>query len=186
MIVPLALEFHAGFTEVTLLSGYQLATVGAVALIVSALACKFGKRPAFLVSMVLLLVGSIVCGEAKSYSIMLGGRIIQGVGTATFESITFAIVGDLYFVHQRGSRMAIYVISQTGLVLLPSLIAGPVAENLGWRWAFRILSIFLGVGLLAVIVLGWETAFNRNAVYNIDISSHDASSHLDINRALLT
>jgi MFS family permease len=167
------MEFRVGFTQVTLLSGYQLATVASVSIFVSALSRKFGNRPAFLVSLSLLLAGSIWCGESTSYNSMLGGRIIQGLGTATFESITFAIIGDLYFVHQRGSRMAIYVISQTGLVLMPSMIAGKVAEDLSWRWTFRLLSIFIGIGFLGVILFGWETAFNRNAVYNIDTSSHD-------------
>jgi MFS family permease len=173
IVVPLIMEFRVGFTQVTLLSGYQLATVASVSIFVSALSRKFGNRPAFLVSLSLLLAGSIWCGESTSYNSMLGGRIIQGLGTATFESITFAIIGDLYFVHQRGSRMAIYVISQTGLVLMPSMIAGKVAEDLSWRWTFRLLSIFIGIGFLGVILFGWETAFNRNAVYNIDTSSHD-------------
>jgi MFS family permease len=178
IVVPLIMEFRVGFTQVTLLSGYQLATVASVGIFVSALSRKFGKRPAFLVSLSLLLAGSIWCGESTSYNSMLGGRIIQGLGTATFESITFAIIGDLYFVHQRGSRMAIYVISQAGLVLMPSMIAGQVAEDLNWRWTFRLLSIFIGIGFLGVILFGWETAFNRSAVYNIDTSSHDVSLFL--------
>jgi MFS family permease len=166
-------EFEIDFAQVSLLTGYQLATVAAVAFIMSAIACKFGKRGPFIFSLALLLSGTIWCASSRSYASLLGGRIVQGLGAATFESITYALVGDLYFVHERGSRMAIYVVAQTGLVLIPSLIAGKVAEDLGWRWMFWILAIFLGIGLIGVIFVGWETAYNRNAVYNIDTSSQN-------------
>lgn len=167
--------FDIGFQKVTLLSGYQLALVGAIAPLVSALSHKYGKRPWFLLSVIFLLAGSIWCALATSYQSMIGGRMIQGLGTAIFESVTFTLIGDLYFVHQRGSRMAVYITFQVALVLLPSLLTGVVAVNLGWRWCFWMLSIFLGVGLVLIILFGWETAYNRNQLYNIDVSSHDVS-----------
>ncbi|KAK7409635.1 hypothetical protein QQX98_008150 [Neonectria punicea] len=70
---------------------------------------------------------------SPTYNVLLGGRILQGLGTAAFESITFSAVGDLYFDHQRGLRMALYVSSAVGMVLLPGLIAGVVAVSLDWR-----------------------------------------------------
>lgn len=71
--------------------------------------------------------------------------------------------------------MAIYLVSQTGGANIPGIIAGVVAMNLTWRWVFWLLAIFLGFGLLLAIPFGWETAFNRNALYNIDTSSKDVS-----------
>ncbi|EXJ57744.1 uncharacterized protein A1O5_12534 [Cladophialophora psammophila CBS 110553] len=165
--------FHIDFQKVTLLSGYQLALVGSIAPLVAALSHKYGKRPWFLTSMVFLLAGTIWCAEATSYDSMIGGRLIQGVGTAIFESVTFTLIGDLYFVHQRGSRMAIYVVAQVALVLLPSLLTGVVSVNLGWRWCFWLLAIFLGIGLVLIILFGWETAYNRNQLYDVDTSSRD-------------
>jgi len=125
--------------------------------------------------MVLLIAGSALCAASKSYESMLSGRIIQGLGTAAFESITFSLVGDLYFVHERGSRMAFYVVTQSGLVLLPTLIAGKITSDLSWRWAFWILTIFLVICFIGLVLIGWETSYNRNSVYNIDTSSQDVS-----------
>lgn len=78
-----------------------------------------------------------------------------------------------YHVHQRGSRLAVYLVAQTGGANLPSLIAGVVATNLTWRWVFWIILIFVSIGLLLAIFFGWETAFNREALYDIDTSSVD-------------
>ncbi|KAH9204674.1 major facilitator superfamily domain-containing protein [Leptodontidium sp. 2 PMI_412] len=174
LYVPLMMEFNVSFTEISLLTGYQLATVGASAIFVSALSYKYGKRPVFLVSMALLFAGVIWAALAKSYDSMLGARIIQGLGTTMFESITFAIIGDMYFVHQRGSRMAAYVTAQAGIISLPGLIAGKVTYDLdSWRWVFWISSAFFGIGLVGGILFAWETAYNRAAIYETDISSKD-------------
>ncbi|CZR68753.1 related to transporter protein HOL1 [Phialocephala subalpina] len=170
---PILQEFHLTFTQVSLLTGYQLCTVGAISVFISALCCKYGKRLPFLVSMAFLLAGTIWCACSTSYQTLLGGRIFQGIGSTFFEGVAFSVIGDMYFVHQRGSRMAIFIMAQSGLLLLPSLIAGQIATDLSWRWVFWFLAIFLGVGFIGAIIFGWETAFNRNAVYNIDSSSQD-------------
>jgi MFS family permease len=172
---PIILEFDLTFTQVSLLTGYQLCVIGSLAIFVSAICVKYGKRGPFLVSLVFLLAGGIVCACAKSYEGLLGGRLLQGVGSTAFESVTFALVGDMYFVHERGSRMAFFIVSQSGLLLLPSLIAGQVAQAMGWRWVFWLLVIATAVGSVGIILFGWETSYNRNAVYNIDTSSHDVS-----------
>ncbi len=144
-------------------------------LFVSAACVKYGKRGTFLVSMAFLIAGGIVCASSKGYNSLLGGRILQGFGSTAFESVTFSLVGDMYFVHERGSRMAFFIVSQSGLLLLPSLIAGEVAQAMGWRWVFWFLTIVTAIGTVGIILFGWETAYNRNAVYNIDTSSHNVS-----------
>lgn len=51
--LPLIQEFNLDFTQISLLTGYQLCAVGITGIFVSAVARKFGKRPVFLVSMAL-------------------------------------------------------------------------------------------------------------------------------------
>lgn len=134
--------------------------------------------------MLIVLAGTIWCGSARSHASLIGGRVLQGLGVSMFESVTFAIIGDMYHVHQRGSRMAIYLVSQTGGANIPGIIAGVVATNMTWRWVFWLLAIFLGLGLLLAIPFGWETAFVRNALYNIDTSSKDVSRSFSGTRGL--
>lgn len=128
--------------------------------IVSALAREYGKRPQYLAYSVLLLAGSILCARSGFYHILLAGRLVQGLGTAAFESLPFLAIGDMYHVHQRGMRMALYTCSAVELVLFPSRVAG-VAVKLSWRWCFVLLSIFIGGAVLGVILLAWETTFIR-------------------------
>lgn len=182
MFVPIIETFGVTFTEVSLLSGYGLCTVAAVAIFVSAHCRKFGKRPSMVASMTVTLAGSLWGGFAKSYGALLGARVLQNLGVAMFESVTFAIVGDLYYVHQRGSRMSLYVLAQSGIANIPSLVAGTITQDLSWRWVFYLLSLFMGIGWVLAILFGWETVYNRNEIYNVDTSSQDVG-HLHMRLA---
>lgn len=168
-------EFGISFTQVSLLSGYNLCATGAAGIFISSATHKYGKRPTLIFSVTVAFAGTIWGGAAHSYHSLIGARVVQGLGIAMFESVMYSVVGDLYFVHQRGSRMALYTTSNSGLSNLPAMLAGKIAQDLGWRWVFWLLSIFLGVAWMLVILCGWETAFRRNAIYDTDISSQNVS-----------
>ena len=83
----------------------------------------------------------------------------------------FSIIGDLYFVHERGTRVAALSVAISGIANMPALLSGVITQRLGWRWMFWMLAIFLGIGLVLLTFFGWETAYNREPIYNTDTSS---------------
>ncbi|KUJ13353.1 MFS general substrate transporter, partial [Mollisia scopiformis] len=170
-------EFQVGFTQITLLTGYHLCAVGAAGIFISTLCYKYGKRPGFLFSMTFAFISTVLGGASQSYDSLLGARIVQGFGVSMFESVMFAVIGDLYYVHKRGSRVAALTIAISGLANVPAWLSGVTTQNLGWRWMFWLLAIFMGIALVAVILFGWETAFNRAAIYNTDTSSSNEITH---------
>ncbi|OQV05082.1 hypothetical protein CLAIMM_09875 [Cladophialophora immunda] len=192
MALILIQDLGISFTQVSLLTGYSLCATGAVGIFISSLARKYGKRPCLLFSTTCALAGTLWGGAANSYGSLLGARVVQGLGVAMFESVMFSVVGDLYYVHERGSRMSIYVTANSGIANLPAMLAGQITTDLGWRWVFWLLAIFLGTAWVGVVFFGWETAYNRNVIYEIDTSSQENievieevkahSAHLEANR----
>jgi MFS family permease len=168
-------EFSLTFSQVALLSGYCLCATGAIGLFVAAVCRKYGKRPALIFSMVCAFVGSAWAAGSKGHASFVGARWVQGFSMAFFESVMYSVIGDLYYVHERGLRTAIYIGMFSGLSIIPTLVSGIVAENLGWRWIFWLLTIFCGILLVFVILFGWESTYNRDAIYNVDSSSQDVS-----------
>lgn len=73
--------------------------VGAVGIFYIPSARIWGKRHQFLLGTVILIFSSAWGGASKSYGSLLWARILQGIGTAPFEALVNATVGDLYFVH---------------------------------------------------------------------------------------
>lgn len=167
--------FNVSLADVSLLTGYSLCATGASGIVISAATRKYGKRPTLLFSVVCAFVGTVWGGAAQSYDSLLGARVVQGLSVSMFESIFFAIVGDLYYVHERGFRTSIVTTVVSGISNLPAVLAGKITTDLGWRWVFWLLSIFLGVGLVLAVLFGWETAYNRKAIYNTDVGSQDVS-----------
>ena len=119
---------------IVLASGYNLLAAGCIGPFVSAFSRKYGKRPVFLVSTLLDIIGTAI-GESKiSYKYLLAARIVQGFSTSAFESLIVATVGDLYFVHQRGLRISFINFVLNSASSLASIICGIVFADLGYLW----------------------------------------------------
>lgn len=181
---PIAFEltvlFNVSFTKISLLTGYSLLATACFGIVLAPAARKYGRRFPLIFSMSCAFAGCLWAGYAKSYNSILGARVVQGLCVCMFESLNFVIVGDLYYVHERGVRVAIITTAIAGLGNLPPLVSGKVASTLGWRWIFWLLSIFMGLALLLSVFFGFETAYNRKAIYNTDTASQDVCSKLTL------
>ncbi|ORY56704.1 major facilitator superfamily transporter [Pseudomassariella vexata] len=181
--LTLSLWFGLDFTRIALLTGYFLLGVGFAGFFFVPSGRIWGKRHLFILG-TLITIGSSAWGGAvgKNYTSFLWSRIIQGVGTAPFESLVNAAVGDLYFVHERGKRMAFTNLAVFGGAFFTPVLVGKITHTIGWWWTFYLVSIFLAVCLVALVLFCPETAFRRDAALNTDMgtaattSGHNGSS----------
>lgn len=97
--LTLSLYFELAFTKIALLTGYFLLGVGVAGILAVPTARIWGKRHLFILGTIVLIFSSVWGGASRSYTSLLWARIFQGVGTAPFEALVNAAVGDLYFVH---------------------------------------------------------------------------------------
>ncbi|KXT03673.1 hypothetical protein AC578_5159 [Pseudocercospora eumusae] len=126
----LAMDLKISISHVTILSGYQLLVAGCWGPFVNALSRRYGKRPQFLLGSLLALIGTIVCSVSHDYTTLLAGRIIQGFSYSAYESLVFAVVGDLFFVHQRGLYVSIMAFGLGAVSNLTSVICGPITTSM--------------------------------------------------------
>ncbi|KAK3717484.1 hypothetical protein LTR37_005874 [Vermiconidia calcicola] len=165
-------------TTVVLASGYNLLAAGCVGPFVAAFSRKYGKRPVFLVSTLLDIIGTAV-GEARiDYKYLLAARIIQGFSTSAFESLIVATVGDIYFVHQRGLRISFINFILNSASSLASIICGLVFANLGWLWLFHLFQIFLVIQFVAMFLFCPETTYIRDQRYETDETKEEKLDEL--------
>lgn len=130
---------------------------------------KYGKRPVFLASTLLDIIGTAVGEAAISYNHLLAARIIQGFSTSAFESLIVATVGDMYFVHQRGLRVSLINFVLNSASSLASIICGQVFADLGWLWLFHMFQIFLVFQFVAMFLFCPETTYLRDSRYDLDV-----------------
>ncbi|KAF2201690.1 MFS general substrate transporter [Delitschia confertaspora ATCC 74209] len=177
-LVVIALSFHKKIGDITVISGYMLLVTAASGPIVSALARKYGKRPCLIVSSLFGLVGTIIGSATNSYNGLLAGRIIQGGSVSAFESLVVSMIGDLFFVHERGIYMTLMQFLLGAASNFSAIIVGPIAQNLGWKYTFHILIAFTALETLLCIFFVPETCYNRDHRYDIDELAENKLSDL--------
>jgi MFS family permease len=65
----------------------------------------FGRRLTLILS-TMVLFGATACGiHFTGFTVTLIIRILQGFGSSASETVVPAVVGDLFFVHERGRWM---------------------------------------------------------------------------------
>ncbi|KAF2710977.1 serine/threonine kinase 16 [Pleomassaria siparia CBS 279.74] len=168
--VALAIQLHVPIKAVAQLSGYQLLIVGALGPFVSILAQKYGKRPQFLLACIFGVIGTGICiagfnqnSLTKSYNVLLAGRMIQGLGTTAFESLSVAAIGDMFFLHERGLRTALLVLTLACLSSFVAIVGGTTFEHLGAKTLFVMLLPFQIFGTLGVFFFLPESQYRRAA-----------------------
>ncbi|EXJ87856.1 hypothetical protein A1O1_04783 [Capronia coronata CBS 617.96] len=176
----MAEQINTSLTTVVLVSGYNLLAAGCSGPFVCAFSRKYGKRPVFIVSTLFDIIGTAV-GEAKiSYNYLLAARIIQGFSTSAFESLIVATVGDIYFVHQRGLRIAIINFILNSASSLASIICGQVFQSLGWLWLFHLFQIFLVLQFVLMFLFCPETTYIRDRRYDTDLNRDEKLEELAV------
>ncbi|KAK7903649.1 hypothetical protein LTR67_001669 [Exophiala xenobiotica] len=177
--VTLALLFKRTFQDAALLTAYHLVGVGVAGWLFVASARVWGKRHLFLFGSLLMVATSAWGGSTHgnyNYASILWSRIFQGVALAPFEALVNACVGDLYFVHERGVRMAITNTCLFGGAFLTPVFVGMISAHMGWQWSFYLLAIFMALGFLLLFFFVPETAYRRAHALDLDLLAEGSST----------
>ncbi|KAJ9606177.1 hypothetical protein H2200_009138 [Cladophialophora chaetospira] len=177
--VTLAIVFQRTFQDAALLTAYHLCGVGVAGWLFVASARVWGKRHLFLLGSLLMIASSAWGGSEHirhNYASLLWSRVFQGVALAPFEALVNACVGDLYYVHERGIRMAITNTCLFGGAFLTPVFVGMIAAHMGWQWSFFFLAIFMALGFILVFFLVPETAYRRAHSLDLDLLADGDSS----------
>lgn len=109
MFPLLGAEFHIDETQLGLLTGVCVLALGYANFIIVPCSNIFGRRFASIIFSGLAIATTIWEAEARTHGGLLGARVLNGFATATSESLMVQVVADLFFVHERGLWMGIYL-----------------------------------------------------------------------------
>ena len=93
------------FSKLTHLLAVNVLMLGASNLFWVPLANTFGRRPIILISMLLLIFSSMWAGLATNFRSLLAARAFMGAGGGPADAVAPDVVGEIFFVHQRGRAM---------------------------------------------------------------------------------
>lgn len=139
-----------GFDQYTWVTTAYLLTSTVMVPIYGKLSDIYGRKPIFMIGVVLFLAGSALSGASQSMVQLILFRGFQGIGAGALMPIALTVVGDLFTPRERGKWQGI-----TGAVFGLASILGPtlggwISDNFTWRWIFY---VNLPVGIVALLVL---------------------------------
>src|SRR5215210_8587023 len=128
----------------------------------------YGRKPIFLIGIVIFLVGSALSGLSQNMGMLILFRGIQGIGAGSLFPVALAVIGDLFTPQERGRYQGLF-----GAVFGVAFVAGPLiggwlTENLSWHWIFYV-NIPIGIIALVVIQRLLPTVKTPSATRNFDL-----------------
>ena len=155
-------------------NGYAL-TFGVLMLTGGKLADLLGRRLIFIVGLAIFTGSSLACGLANGPELLIGARIVQGVGAALMNPATLSIITATFPPRQRGMAIGIWAgVAALALAIGP-LVGGLITEHISWNWIFF---INIPVGVLAIVVtrLVVDESRDTSAVQRLDLPGLLASA----------
>lgn len=147
-------------TAASLLIGFLAFWIGFTTFFTAAGANIWGKRPFFVISTIVLLATNVWGYFGTSFTSLAVMRAIQGMASAPLETLVTSAVSDMYFVHQRGTRISLWGCMIASGVLLGQTISGTIIQNISFEATFGISAIIFIPILFSIYFFVVETTYN--------------------------
>jgi len=119
------------------LSGYMIA-LGALLIPAGRLGDVLGRREVVLAGIAVFGLSSLVCGLASTVPLLVGARVVQGVGAALIMPSSFALVTNATTEQER-PRITGMMLGVAGIgTALGPVVGGVLSSTAGWRWVFLV------------------------------------------------
>lgn len=152
----LMIEFGVSTATVQWLATVYMLVIGILVPVTALLQGWFTTRQMFLSAMLLFLAGTVLCGVAPAFEVLLIGRIIQALGTGLMFPVMMNTILVIFPPEKRGGAMGmIGLVIMFGPAIGPTL-SGLIVDSLSWRWLFYLIVP------LAVFSILFAAAFLKN------------------------
>ena len=130
-------------------TGFVIATVLVMPL-TAFLGRLFGQKRVYMTALALFVIGSGLCGIARSLTSLVLFRIVQGLGAGALQPTEQAILRQTFPPEEQGMAMALFGMAvMIGPAVGPSL-GGYIVDHYSWPWIFY---INLPVGVFALFMV---------------------------------
>ncbi|KAJ7476981.1 MFS amino acid permease [Mycena galericulata] len=98
----------------------------------------FGRKKVLYPSIIIFLVGSALCGAARSMTWLILARALQGIGGGGIQQMVQILIGDIVSLEDRG-KYGSFVGAMWGIAgVVGPLVGGALTQHVSWRWCFWI------------------------------------------------
>jgi DHA2 family multidrug resistance protein len=131
-------ELGATIQEITWVSTAYMVAMVLIMPLTGFLGSFFGQKQVYIASLVLFVVGSALCGTARSLEALVLWRVVQGFGGGALQPTQQAIMRQTFPPEEQGMAMALFaMVIMIGPAIGP-VLGGWITDNASWPWIFYI------------------------------------------------
>jgi EmrB/QacA subfamily drug resistance transporter len=166
-------DLDASLAQLQWITNGYLLSLASLILIGGSLGDRFGRRRVFVIGVIWFASASLVCGLAPNPEILIGARVLQGVGGALLTPGSLAMIQGAFAQEDRAPAIGAWS-GLTGIAgAVGPFVGGGLVQYADWRWIFL---INLPLAVITVYVA---------LRYVPETRDPHASSHFDLTGAVL-
>lgn len=125
-------------------------SAGVSGILAAGFADKYDRKKLLLLFYAGFILGTVVCGTATSFHVLLAGRIVTGLFAGVLGSVAMAIIADLFDYSQRGRVMGFVQMSFAVSQVAGIPIGLYLANRFNWHAPFLMI---VALGIITVIFI---------------------------------
>lgn len=120
----------------------------------------YGRRIILIAGTLIAFLATIGSAVATDYASYMTSRFFQGWGVSPAATVGMAVINDLFFEHERGQKVGLWVLAiDTGLLVGP--LVGGFMSLVSQQWVAWLTAILFGLLLVMEIFFLPETLYPR-------------------------
>jgi MFS family permease len=149
-----SIQSDLGFSQSNLawvVNAYLIA-FGGLLLLAGRLGDLIGRRRIFLIGLGVFTFASLLCGVAQSQEVLIGARLLQGIGGALTSAVILGMIVTMFpEPREQAKAIGVYSFVASAGASIGLLLGGVLTEAINWHWIFFVnLPIGIATALLAM------------------------------------
>ncbi|KAF9962591.1 hypothetical protein BGZ72_000011 [Mortierella alpina] len=117
----------------------------------------YGRRPIYLVSMSIFILGSVLAAISRNIWVFFVMRALQAFGASSVLSVGGGSLSDIFHSGERGSAFGLFYLGPLIAPMIGPIVGGVLSDRAGWRSTMWLLLGSAVVAFLLVLFVLPET-----------------------------
>lgn len=156
-------DYNIDYSVENTAAGVLFLGIGYWTLLASPMPWLYGRRIQYFVCIIFAIIGSIWFARIRTVQDSIWNQLFVGASESAAEALVQLSLSDLFFQHQRGTVLGLYVLATSVGTFLGPLVSGYIAID-SWPWVGWAAAIISGVTFVVYYFGLEETSFHREAI----------------------
>ena len=132
-------DLHASAPQLQWVIDVYTLALASLLLLAGATGDRFGRRRVFQTGLSIFALGSLLCSLAPTINLLIGARLIQGIGASMMNPVALSIITQIFTERVERARALGIWGGVVGISMaLGPIVGGLLIEGVGWRSVFWI------------------------------------------------